>query len=470
MTDIAPTGWVPAPGSLARKNWPLGIRWAWWLVHRPTLVGLVALAALVGVTVGPVVLATLVVTAAVGLIVWWWLRPDSYHATAGRVLLGVWRSFWAYGVRWRAAMMLSGLGGRFGGGEYVPRVVRVRAGRFADRVTVRMVVGQHPADWARRLDALAHGFGARSCQVREVPRRPGYAELRVGRRDPLAVVVPALAIPEVVDPEAVAIGRREDGAPWTVRLRGSHTLVAGTTGAGKGSVLHSLIRALAPAVRDGLAELWVLDPKGGMELAPGAAMFARFAHDSPGHMAAVLEDAVTVMQARAARLRGVTRLHEPSAGEPLIVVVVDELASLTAYADRDDRRRIIAALSLLLTQGRAVGVVVVAALQDPRKEVLPFRDLFPTRIALALVEPEQTDLVLGRGARQRGADCSRISLTTPGIGWVWCDGENEPTRVRAGWVTDTDIAHMVQTYAPGAPGTVGEDQVVIDLTDRAVRP
>jgi DNA segregation ATPase FtsK/SpoIIIE, S-DNA-T family len=471
MSDLmSPSAWAPAPGSVARKSWPLAARWAWWLAHRPALVTLIVLAAVVAIQLGPVVLVLIVAGTMVGLAVWWRRWPVSFHHWPGPVLLGLWRSFWAYGVRWRAAMMLSGLGGRFDGAEYLPRVVRIRAGRYTDRVTVRMVVGQHPADWARRLDALAHGFGARSCQVHEVPRRPGYAELRVGRRDPLAAVVPALDIPEAVDPEAVAIGRREDGQPWTVRLRGSHTLAAGATGAGKGSVLWSLIRGLCPAVRDGLAELWVLDPKGGMELAPGAGLFARFAHDTPGHMAAVLEDAVTVMQARAARLRGVTRQHEPSAGEPLIVVIVDELASLTAYAERDDRRRITAALSLLLTQGRAVGVVVVAALQDPRKEVLPFRDLFPTRIALALVEPEQTDLVLGRGARQRGADCSRISLTAPGIGWVWCDGENEPTRVRASWVTDTDIAHMVQTYAPGAPGTGPEDQVVIDLTYRAVRP
>jgi S-DNA-T family DNA segregation ATPase FtsK/SpoIIIE len=184
-------------------------------------------------------------------------------------------------------------------------------------------------------------------------------------------------------------------------------------------------------------------------------------------MAVVLEDAVVVMQSRARRLRGQTRLHEPSIAEPLIVVVVDELASLTAYAERDDRRRIGAALSLLLSQGRAVGVVVVAALQDPRKEVLPFRDLFPTRIALALVEAEQTDLVLGRGARARGADCSRIPLTTPGIGWVWCDGDNEPVRVRAGWVSDADIIAMVTAYVPAAADN--EDQVVIDLTDRAVQ-
>jgi DNA segregation ATPase FtsK/SpoIIIE, S-DNA-T family len=467
MTDTT-LGWAPAPGSVARKDWPLPLRWAWWLAHRPQLVAVAGLAALVAIKAGPIVLAALVAVIAAGLAGWWRAHPDSFHRTAGRVLLGLWRSFWAYGVRWRTAMMLSGLGGRFDGNEYLPRVVRVRAGRHVDRVTVRMVIGQHPADWARRLDALAHGFGARSCQVRELPRRPGYLQLVVGRRDPLATVVEALPVPEVTDVGAVPVGRREDGTPWTVRLRGSHTLVAGATGAGKGSVLWSLIRAIGPAVRDGLAELWVLDPKGGMELAPGAPLYARFAYDNPAAMATVLEDAVTVMQARAARLRGVTRLHEPTADEPLIVVVVDELASLTAYSERDDRRRITAALSLLLTQGRAVGVVVVAALQDPRKEVLPFRDLFPTRIALALVEAEQTDLVLGRGARQRGADCSRISLTTPGIGWVWCDGENEPARVRASWVTDDAIAAMVAAYTPRTPTPAGvedDGQAVIDLTD-----
>ena len=91
---------------------------------------------------------------------------------------------------------------------------------------------------------------------------------------------------------------------------------------------------------------------------------------------------------------------------------------------------------------------MVAALQDPRKDVLPFRDLFPTRI--------------------RGADCSRIPLTTPGVGFVWCDGEAEPSRVRAGWVSDDDIAAMVAAYAPGTPAT-DDGLVVIDLTDDKTR-
>ncbi len=65
------------------------------------------------------------------------------------------------------------------------------------------------------------------------------------------------------------VGVVEDGAPWALPVLGTHLLVAGATGAGKGSVVWSLIRGLAPAIRDGSVQLWVVDPKGGMELGAG---------------------------------------------------------------------------------------------------------------------------------------------------------------------------------------------------------
>ena len=67
-----------------------------------------------------------------------------------------------------------------------------------------------------------------------------------------------------------------------------------------------------------------------------------------------------------------------------MVVLVDEIAFLTAYqADRKLKDRILAALATLTTQGRAVGYCVVAALQDPRKEVLNIRNLFPDKTRAA---------------------------------------------------------------------------------------
>ena len=129
----------------------------------------------------------------------------------------------------------------------------------------------------------------------------------------------------------------------------------------------------------------------------------------------MLEDAVVVMRERAERLRCAgLRAHTPSPHDPLILVIVDEMAALTAYCgDRDLKKRAEAALQLLLSQGRAPGVLVVAAVQDPGKDVIGFRDLFPSRIALRLLEDVQVDMVLGRSARQRGAECDRIPPRCP---------------------------------------------------------
>jgi DNA segregation ATPase FtsK/SpoIIIE, S-DNA-T family len=230
-------------------------------------------------------------------------------------------------------------------------------------------------------------------------------------------------------------------------------VVAGVTGAGKGSVIWSLLRGLAPAIHAGTVAVWALDPKGGMELGLGRRMFQRFATD-PADMVALLEQAVAVMRDRASRLAGVTRQHTPTRDEPLIVVLVDEIASLTAYlTDRELKRRAEAALSLLLSQGRAVGVSVVGAVQDPRKEVVNLRNLFPTKVALRLDEPSQVDMVLGDGARDRGATCDLIPEAMPGTAFVRVDGRRDPARVRASYVTDDQVRQMSTAYpAPATPG------------------
>jgi hypothetical protein len=47
------------------------------------------------------------------------------------------------------------------------------------------------------------------------------------------------------------------------------------------------------------------------------------------------------------------------------------------------------ALATLTTQGRALGYGVVAALQDPRKDVLTIRSLFPTGSPGAWTNPSR---------------------------------------------------------------------------------
>jgi S-DNA-T family DNA segregation ATPase FtsK/SpoIIIE len=221
-------------------------------------------------------------------------------------------------------------------------------------------------------------------------------------------------------------------------------LIAGATGSGKGSVIWSLIRALFPAIAAGWVKVWALDPKR-MELSFGRSLFDRYACHAPD-MVALLEAAVAEMQDRAERFGGLTRTFSPSIDFPFLVVLVDELAFLTAYQpDRDLRKRAEAAIATLTSQGRSVGACVIGALQDPRKDVISLRNLFPTRIALRLDESDQVDMVLGDDARDRGALADLISPlpeTGAGVGYVRLDGTPDPVRVRAAWVTDDDIRAM----------------------------
>ena len=390
---------------------------------------------------GPVILTTAV---AVVLVVWRWRRPGSFSRFVGQPARGKWRRGY-YRRHWLAVLTIARLAPVYRGHLLVPVLGKVSSTRFTDRVLVGVVSGQAVADFAARAENLAHGFGAMLCRVRTA--RPGFLVLEFVRRDALAAVIPAIAISGHADLKALPVGRREDGSAWLVRLHGTHLLIAGATGAGKGSVIWSLIRAMLSLMQAGLVKVLAADPKV-MELAYGRPIFdtcGRYAA-MPEAIVAMLEDAVSDMQARAARLAGKQRDHTPTAEFPFVVVLVDEVAFLTAYQpDKQLRERVKAALATLTTQGRAVGFCVVAALQDPRKEVMSIRNLFPDRIAMRLDEPEQVDMVLGDGARDRGATADLISTdpaTGAGVAFVRLEADPDPVRVRAAWVCDEDIRAM----------------------------
>jgi S-DNA-T family DNA segregation ATPase FtsK/SpoIIIE len=227
-------------------------------------------------------------------------------------------------------------------------------------------------------------------------------------------------------------------------------LVAGSTGSGKGSVLWSLLRGLAPAIANGQVEVWGFDPKGGMELALGRGLFTRVFTDDAEAMADALEECADLMQQRAQALAGHTRLHQPTPAAPLRLIVIDELASLTALCERKTAQRVERALGRLLTQGRAPGCAVVAFLQDPGKDVIAYRNLFPTRVALRLAEAVEVDMILGDGARARGATPHLINPSTPGLGFIRHEVHPEPIRVRAAYVTDNQIRAMAVSHAAGS--------------------
>jgi len=145
-----------------------------------------------------------------------------------------------------------------------PALGRVTASRYVDVLEVRLIPGQSPDDFAARSENLAHAFGAMLCRIRALA--PGRLLVELVRRDALAAIIPALPVPVAADLRAVAVGRQEDGTLWTMRLAGTHLLIAGSTGAGKASLQWGLIRGILPALAAGTVRILGADPNR-MELA-----------------------------------------------------------------------------------------------------------------------------------------------------------------------------------------------------------
>jgi S-DNA-T family DNA segregation ATPase FtsK/SpoIIIE len=412
--------------------------------------------------------ASLAITAGVlaGVLLGWRLADvRSFDAGAGRHVRAWWLRWTVYAPKLPGWLHACGLGvkqdttpvvlaitplGRALGRTrrpapvQLPKVLGVRSGASWDLVRVRLLPGQKPEDVDEATRALASARRVARCQVRELT--PNVVSIDFQRRNLLAHPVScpdltALAgIPgETVDLRRVWAGRTEYGRDWHLPLTGpaSHTLTAGATGAGKNSVMWCPLVTIAPAIRDGLVRVSGIDPKG-MELAYGRGIFARYAVTGPEALT-VLDELIEEMAARKAAFAGRVRVVPITREHPLELLEFDEIGALTKYTDRKTRDAITERLALLTTQGRALGVTVRGYVQEPTKDTVPVRELFPRRICLRVSAKSHVGMVLGDQAYDRGAWANRITDTEAGVGYVFGEGIREPLRIRAGWVPDNTI-------------------------------
>lgn len=106
-----------------------------------------------------------------------------------------------------------------------------------------------------------------------------------------------------------------------------------------------------------------------MEVAVGSALFTHVAMDEQAALRLLRSLNQTIVE-RQAVMRGNTRAFEPSAGDPVHVLLIDELAVLTGYASRDVVNEASTLLKRILTQGRA---------RWYRRRALPHSSVMPTR-------------------------------------------------------------------------------------------
>jgi S-DNA-T family DNA segregation ATPase FtsK/SpoIIIE len=451
-----------APRASAR---PTGreVRVLAWLARHPliTLAPPATTAAVVWWGARPVAVAVAVVLAV--LLGWWRGHPTSFDRFAAPRIRSGWRRWTVYrGRRWQHLLDECELtrDHRRTGATLCPRVLRVRSVTPSiDTLTVRLVRGQDLQTWTDRTPALAEALQAHRVAVTR--KRPGVLTVVVERRMPFPHVLDPAVIPDTcdeVDLSRLDVGDTEYGSPFLLNLRGKRLLVVGASGAGKSSLLWNPLRASGPMIRDRLLRLWVVDLKGGTETDRGEPLFHRWATGMDDAVDLLNDFRDSMLDRQAWMREHKIRTSEISMDSPYELLVVDELAMLTAYSDRGSVREALRLLAEILTQGRAADHGVAAYVQEPSKDVVDVRDLFDTRICLGVTTASHVDMALGEGARDRGALADEIpgDPAHAGIGFVIDPLTRLPIRFRAGYVTDPDIDDLVSRCTPREPGEDGE--------------
>lgn len=143
--------------------------------------------------------------------------------------------------------------------------------------------------------------------------------------------------------------------------------------------------------------------------------------------------------------------------QPRLVVVIDELAELTA-PDAPNRKEVLPILQSILAMGRAAGILMIDCTQQPDADVVPtrLRNNHRQRICLGTEMAEQTKMVLGPDGG--AAPCHKIPESEPGHGWVRLD--RKFTEFRSYFIREDQLEEVIAATAhlrrdlPGFPAVI----------------
>lgn len=382
--------------------------------------------------------------------IWLIVHHESFHAIVTPTLRNLYRRVTIYQPAWRTTMRTLNLHQAIENKpDRYPRILCLESTQWMDRLLVRPVKGSIE-DYRKHAPALAREFGAKTCRIsRDEDPHNLWVEFRTG--DPLAEPIKPPVPDENVDFERIQVGITEDGDPWHLRLFGRHLLLAGETGAGKSSLIWAILWAIAPLIRRGLVQVWAIDPKGGMELGPGAdaGLFARYADEDVGEMIKILTDARDRMdEYKASSKLKKVRKHVPTIQQPFVLVIIDEAAVLKLLTENKEQAgELERAQTLLLAQGRAPGITLLSALQVPTVAMDATRVLYPNRVQFQTMESRHFTMTLAPGVLEI-IDPSLLDM--PGKAFFLVEGRSEPGLGRVFHVEDEDIEWLGQEYGEPA--------------------
>jgi DNA segregation ATPase FtsK/SpoIIIE, S-DNA-T family len=264
-------------------------------------------------------------------------------------------------------------------------------------------------------------------------------------RDPFGTDrVPVGPMLSIFDP--IYLGIDEFGQPVYAPIIYRNMLIGGEPGAGKSSLLNTIVAHAALSID---CRLCLLDGKQ-VELGLWEDIADVFVGPDVFYAIRTLKRLQRVMDNRYAYLK-YWRRRKIDRDDALSVILcaVDEIAYYSATAEDKKTQELFAALLRDITaRGRAVGIPVVAATQRPSSDIIPtsLRDLFAWRFAGRCTTDVSSDIVLGHGWAARGFSSNTIATSNQGAGYLIAEG-GTPALIKAAYLTDTDIIRLADYAA-----------------------
>lgn len=225
---------------------------------------------------------------------------------------------------------------------------------------------------------------------------------------------------------------------WVDFAMHPHTLIAGGTGSGKSTALHTII---ANAVLNKDVLLYLVDPKGGVEFGDykDIANLLTVTYDETLYM---LEQIYEEMELRYSMLYEL-RLSSIEANPALfekILIVIDEVADLMMYDcnKQNPRRGEFERLLIMLAQkSRAAGIYIVLATQRPSVDILKgtIKANFPARLSCRVSSAVDSKVILDKV----GAE----SLLGRGDA-ILDNNSNDYSRFQVAYTTKADVLRLAE--------------------------